>query len=76
MLKSCFNAYVLSSLEYCAPVVMSSAESHLDFLDSIVRRAERLCQSELCSLALRRKVSALVLLYKIYHRVNHPMNDI
>ena len=27
VLKSCFNAYVLSSLEYCAPVWMSSAES-------------------------------------------------
>ena len=43
MLKSCFNAYVLSRLEYCAPVWMSSAESHLGLLDIIVRNADSLC---------------------------------
>ena len=37
MIKSCCNAYVLSSFEYCVPVCMSSAESHLGLLDSIVR---------------------------------------
>ena len=42
VLKSCFGAYVLSSLEYCAPVSMSSAESHLGLLESVVRRVERL----------------------------------
>ena len=41
MLKSCFNAYALPSLEYCAPVWMWSAESHLGGLYSIVRSAER-----------------------------------
>ena len=40
--KSCFNAYVLFTLEYCAIVWMSSAESHLGLLDSIVRGAVRL----------------------------------
>ena len=33
VLKSCFNAHVLSSLEYCALVWMSSAESHLGLLE-------------------------------------------
>ena len=42
--KSCFNAYVLSSFVYCAPVWMSLEESHLSVLDSIVRSAERLCE--------------------------------
>ena len=46
---------------------MSSAESHLD---CIVRSA-----SELCYLGHRRKVYTLCLLYKIYHRVEHPMNE-
>ena len=46
MPKGCFNAYVLSSLEFCAPVRMSSAESHWDLLDSIVCSAERLCEGE------------------------------
>ena len=60
MLKSCFNAYVLSSLEHCISVWMSSAESHLG-LDSIVRSAEkRLCEDELCCSAHRRKVRACV----------------
>ena len=62
VLKSCFNVYVLSSLEYCAPAWMPLAESHLGLLDSIFRREERLCEGELCSLAHRRKVSALCLL--------------
>ena len=38
VLKNYFNAYVLFSLENWASVWMSSAESHLSFLDSIVRR--------------------------------------
>ena len=41
VLKGCFNAYVLSSLEHCVPVWMPSAESHLSFLDSNVRNAEK-----------------------------------
>ena len=40
VLKSCFNANVLIKLGYCAPVWLSSAESHLGLLDSIVRCAE------------------------------------
>ena len=53
VLKSCFNAYVLSSFEYCA---------------------ESLGEGELCCLGHRRKVCGVCLLYKIYHRVDHPMN--
>ena len=75
VLKSCFNAFVRSSLEYCASLWMSSTEFHLGLLDSIVRSAERLCAGELCSLAhRRRKVSALCLLNRIYHRVDNLMN--
>ena len=46
----------------------------MDLLDSIIRIAERLCEGELYCLGHRRKVSALCLIYKIYHRVDHPMN--
>ena len=75
VLKSCFNAYVLSSLEYCAFVWMSSVESHLRLLDSIVRSSQcwKVCEGELCCLARRRKISALCFLYTIYQRVYHPM---
>ena len=54
---------------------MSSAVSHLRLLDIVVISAERLCEGEYCCLGHRRKVSALSLLYEIYHRVNHPMNE-
>ena len=47
LLKSCYNTYVLSSLEYCAPVWMFSEESQLEVLDSVVRSTERLCGGEL-----------------------------
>ena len=47
VLRGYFKAYALSSLEHCAPVWMSSAESHLGLLDSIVRSAERLREGEL-----------------------------
>ena len=75
VLKSCFNAYVLSSLEQCASVWMLSAESHLGLLDSSVRSAERLCEGKLCCLRHRRRVSALCLLYKIYHSGDHTISE-
>ena len=49
---------------------MSSAEYHLGLLHSIVHSEERLCEGDLCCLGHKRKVSALYLLYKIYHRVD------
>ena len=65
LLMGCFNVFVLSSLEYCAPVWRSLEESHLGLLDSIVRSMERLCESELCCLGHSRKGSALYLIHLI-----------
>ena len=75
VLKNYYTIYVLSHLEYCASEWMSSAESHLNLLDSVVRSAERLCEGELCSLGHRRKVSTLCLLYAIYHRADRPLQE-
>ena len=44
------------------------------FFYSIVYSAERLCEGEFCCLGHCRKISALCLLCKIYHRVDHSMN--
>ena len=74
-LRTCFNAYVLSSLEHCASVCISSAEFRLGLLDSIVCSGEKLCKGELYYLGHRRKVSALCLLYKMYHREDHSINE-
>ena len=46
-LKNCFNTYALSSLEYCASVWISSAESHLSLLARVVRRAARFYESKI-----------------------------
>ena len=54
---------------------MSQAESHFDLLDSVVRSAERLCESELCFLGHRKKTSALCLQYKIYNKADHSMHE-
>ena len=74
VLKRCFNAYILSSLEYCVPIWMWSEESLMSLLISVVCRAEKLCEGELCCLG-HRKVSALYLLYMIYHREDHPLHE-
>ena len=41
VLKSSFDAYILSRLEYCALVRMSSGQSQLGLLGSIVRGCAR-----------------------------------
>ena len=64
VLKICFNAYVLSSLEYRAPVWMSSAGSHLGLLDSVVCNAEG-CEGKLVFWGTEVRISALCLLYVI-----------
>ena len=53
---------------------MSSANSHLSLQDSIVRCKKRLFEAEFCCLEHKRKFSAICLLYKIYHRVDHSIN--
>ena len=75
VLKSCFNAYASLNLEYCALVWILSTEFHLGLLDSAVRNEGRLCEDELCCLGHRRKASTLCLLYKIYDRGDHCMNE-
>ena len=74
VLNSCVNACVLFNFECCASVWISSAESHLGLwvvLFSLRKGSVRTS----CCLVHRRKVSASWLFYKIYHRVDHPMNE-
>ena len=47
----------------------------ISLLNGIVRHVEMLNKSKFCCLGYRRKVSALCLLYKIYHRVHHTMKQ-
>ena len=50
-------------------------EVSLEITGSIVCSAAGMCEGELCCLGHRRKVSALCLLYKIYHRADHPLHE-
>ena len=52
-----------------------STVPHLSLLYNAGRSAERLCEGELCCVEHRRKVNALCLLYKIYHRADHPLHE-
>ena len=72
---SCFNTYVLSSLEYCAPVQMSSAESHLSLLDSTVRSEVELCEGDICCMQHRRQISTFCLVYEIYYGADHILHE-
>ena len=50
-------------------------EVKLSILVSVYRGAERLYESELSYLGHRREAGSLYLLYDIYRRVDHPLND-
>ena len=74
VLKGCFNAYVLFSLDYCALVWMS-LRGLIWVCWSIVSSAERSWKSGFCCLGHRRKVSAVSLPGEVYHRADHPLHD-
>ena len=74
VLKSCFNANDLFSLKYCIPCGCL-LPSFIWVFWIVLRSAERLCEGELCCLGHRRMVSVLVLLYEIYHGVDHPLHE-
>ena len=60
VVAQCFWAFILPVLEYCSPVWMSAATSHLSLLDRVVSQISRLsgrCVS--CDLWNRRKVASL-----------------
>ena len=63
------------TLEYCAPVWMSTEVSHLSLLDRVVCCAERMYEVEHCCLGHRKKINAICLLYYIYHRADHPLHE-
>ena len=56
-------------------VWISSAESHLSLIDSVVCSAERLCEGKLFRLGQRKRVSALRVLYESYHIADHLLHE-
>ena len=71
---NCFNSFILPSLEYCAPVWASAADSHLKLLDNNLNAIKFLMPNLKTDLWHRRQISSLCLLHKIYHAPNHPLH--
>ena len=59
-------------LEYCSPVWMSEAVSHLGLPDRVVSKAVRLSDGlVVCDLRHRRHVAVLCIFYRIRRNPNH-----
>ena len=61
-------------LEYCSPVWMSAATSHLSLLDRVVSRSAG--GSVSCDLWHRRKVASLSAFFNIDSLVDHPVRGL
>ena len=64
-------------LEYCSPVGMSAATSHLSLLGRVVSQVGRLSGGSVsCDLWHRRKVASLSVFFKIDSLVDHPVRGL
>ena len=74
IVAKCVWAFILPVLEYCSPVWMSAATSHLSLLDCVVSQVGRLSGGSVsCDLWHRRKVASLSVFFKIDSLVDHPV---
>ena len=74
VVAKCFWAFILPVLEYCSPVWISAATSHLSLLDRVVGQVSRLSGGSVsCDLWHRRKLASLCVFFKIDSLVDHPV---
>ena len=77
VVAKCFWASILPVLEYCSPVWMSAATSHLSLLGRVVGQVSRLSGGSVsCDLWHRRKVASLCVFFKIDSLVDHPVRGL
>ena len=78
VVAKCFWAFIHPVLEYCSPVWMSAATSHLSLFDRVVIQVDRLSSGSVsCDLwHSRRKVSSLNVFFKIDSLVDHPVRGL
>ena len=77
VVAKCFWAFILSVLEYCSPVWMSAATSHLLLLDRVVGRVSQLSGGNVtCDLWHRHKVASLSVFFKIDNLVDRPVRGL
>ena len=71
-----FYAFILPHFEYCAPVWMSAANSHLKLLDRALNSIKYISPALSLDLDLRRHVGALSLFFKIVNNTQHPLHKV
>ena len=77
IVAKCFWSFILPVLEYCSPVWMSAATSHLSLLDPVVSQVGRLSVGSVsCDLWHRHKVASLSVFFKIDSMVDHPVRGL
>ena len=77
IVAKCIWAFILPVLEYCSPVWMSAATSHLSLLHRAVSQVSRLSGGSVsCDLWHRRKVSSLSVFFKIDSLVDLPVRGL
>ena len=74
ILLKCFNSFILSCFEYCSPVWLSAADSHLKLFDRNLNACKFLIPDLNTDLWHRRSISCLCMLFKIYHNPAHPLH--
>ena len=77
VVAKCFWEFILPVLEYCFPVWMSAATSHLLLLDRVVGRVSQLSGGDVsCDHWHRRRVAFLCVFFKIDNLVIHPVHTL
>ena len=77
VVAKCFWAFILPVLEYCSPVWMSSATSHLLLLVHVVGRVRQLSIGSVSyDLWHRVKVASLCVFFKIDSLIDHPVHGL
>ena len=75
-LDTIYKYFVRSRMEYGDTAYIGAATSHLDQLDNVQRRAERLCNKKFDALGLRREADCFGLLCKVLDgRCLEPVQD-
>ena len=75
IVRKCFYSFILPFFEYCSPVWLSAADSHLKLLNRAFNQVRFWLPNLNLKLDHRRLVGSLALLHKIYYNADHLLHD-
>ena len=73
VVRNCFYSFILPLFEYCSPVWISAADTHMKLLDRAFAQIKFLLPSLCLNLRHRRLVGALSYLFKLSSNGDHPL---